>query len=824
MFTGESAKSQPVAELFQRYELLHKQDLNARRVKRELDVVSDAVDQKQITFRSFGRLFDLRLQQTKDILADDFKAYTVDATGRRRQVPIDFGEFYKGYLKDEANSRVTAHIDAKSGLLTAAIYDHQNRQTYFIEPIDLAIPGSIDLNNDTMIVYRPEDFVLPKSSLPHENQSFCGYIKMDDEIHNRSMTTTTLVEPEVSHNLEKRHIFSDNFWDEAQKEEPTKCSLKLVADHTFYEHVGGADLKKTINFLITLIQRVNEIFEATEWKYSKEDDDVLRGYGFLVGELIVHEQSTDSYADEVAHYNANRSDWEVRNLLESFARSSGHRSFCLAHLFTHRSFANGVLGLAYVASPRRHSFGGVCSPWYDREGRRLYLNTGLSTTLNTFGRRVPMRQAVLVAAHELGHNWGAEHDPAAAECSPKLSNGGSFIMNTFAVSSYESNNARFSACSRRSVKSVLRSKAPECFSRPKRTFCGNGVRESGEQCDPGLAAGPTGDACCTASCRLKPQAVCSDRNQPCCVSCAFAPLSMQLACRDANELDCQAAAICNGSSASCPPPVPLPDGTSCPDDGQCRAGHCLPFCETLGKSSCLCEQPADACLKCCRDTSNSTCRPWPNSLRLRDGTPCVRGLCNAGKCVQMAHDYVERFWRIIEDIHIDSFRQFLKDNLVGCVIVVSLFIFIPACYFIEVHDQTVKREYDAWQKQQVERTLRSQSTNGQPSSQRWKQRWQEEWNRQRAAASSSNVPLRAMAQPETLPAQPNRRQFRQAQTPRPLVTTGSAPNFRNVHPLIRANRTSFSNRPNRQPRGRIHEINDLSPYQLYDQSIRRSIL
>jgi disintegrin and metalloproteinase domain-containing protein 17 len=763
--------------------------LSSKRSKRSLDSLSDALDRKQITFRSYGRQFDLQLQQTREILADDFKAFAVDASGRRKQITVDIGEFYKGHLNDELNSKVTAHIDPESGLMTAAIYDLQNKQTYFVEPIGLAIPDAT-ADNQTMIVYRPQDFVLPQSPQSNGNNSFCAYIKVDDDFDHRLSN-----ESEVR--VRKRHIFSDNFWDETQKEEPTKCSLKLVADHTFFEQMGGGDLKKTINLLITLVQRVNEIFEATEWKYSPEDDDVLRGYGFLVGELVVHEQYSESYSDNLPHYNANQSAWQVRDLLEAFARSTSHRSFCLAHLFTHQSFSNGVLGLAYVASPRKHSFGGVCSPWYDREGRRLYLNTGLSTTQNTFGQRVSMRQAVLVASHELGHNWGAEHDPIAVECSPKPAVGGSFVMNTFAVSSYEPNNARFSACSRRSIKSVLRSKSPECFSRPKRTFCGNGVREPGEQCDAGLAAGPTGDACCTASCRLKPNAMCSDRNQPCCVSCAFASPTLQLSCRDANELDCQAKAICNGSSAACPPPVALADGSGCPDDGKCRAGRCVPFCETQGKLSCLCESPVDACLKCCRESINSTCRPWPNALRLRDGTACVRGLCNNGRCVQMANDHVERFWRIIDGIHIDSFQQFLKDNLVGCVIIVSLFIFIPACYFVEVHDRTVKRQYQGWQKQQIQRSLRSQSTN-QPRSQ-WQQRWQQQWNQQRRAPT----------------ADVQHRQFRQM--PDSVETSQFA--ARTVQPPIRANRTSFSNRPNR---GRIHEINNLSPYQLYDPPTRQS--
>ena len=49
-------------------------------------------------------------------------------------------------------------------------------------------------------------------------------------------------------------------------------------------------------------------------------------------------------------------------LWQMFSRHSEYQSFCLAHLFTHVSFENGVLGLAYIAGPRVYSVGGICSP------------------------------------------------------------------------------------------------------------------------------------------------------------------------------------------------------------------------------------------------------------------------------------------------------------------------------------------------------------------------------------------------------------------------------------------------------------------------------
>lgn len=49
-------------------------------------------------------------------------------------------------------------------------------------------------------------------------------------------------------------------------------------------------------------------------------------------------------------------------LMQVFSREYSHKDFCLAHLFTDLKFEGGILGLAYVGSPRRNSVGGICTP------------------------------------------------------------------------------------------------------------------------------------------------------------------------------------------------------------------------------------------------------------------------------------------------------------------------------------------------------------------------------------------------------------------------------------------------------------------------------
>jgi acetyltransferase-like isoleucine patch superfamily enzyme len=108
------------------------------------------------------------------------------------------------------------------------------------------------------------------------------------------------------------------------------------------------------------------------------------------------------------------------------------------------------------------------------------------------------------------------------------------------------------------------------------SVCGNGVVDSGEQCD--------GGACCTESCTLAPAGMsCGPRNGPC----------------DLEE-------FCTGASASCPADSLVAAGTECRAAvGPCDvAEYCLGF--------------------------NAACPA--NSLQI-DETPCSGGSCFLGACV-----------------------------------------------------------------------------------------------------------------------------------------------------------------------------------------------
>ncbi|XP_033504589.1 disintegrin and metalloproteinase domain-containing protein 17 isoform X2 [Epinephelus lanceolatus] len=666
------------------FDVLPLSSLQTHSVRRR-DVQTQTHVEKLVSFDALQRQFKLYLRTNDQLFTEDFRAVIVDEDGQERSYTVNRHNYFTGHVIGEENSRVQAHIDDHE--FSAHILTDEAE--YNIEPLWRFTSAPPD---GRLLIYRSED--IRNLSRLHQ-PSVCGYMTSDpaqllpDGVKAAMLEDGEEEEESVIRGKRQIHDHRKN-----------TCPLLLVADHRFFEHMGRKEESTTLNYLIELIDRVDDIYRNTSW------DEEFTGYGVQIQQIIIEKVPTEVEPGK-SHYNMkgspaeDRDVWDVKKLLEQFSVDIAEKAsnVCLAHLFTYQDFDEGTLGLAYVAPSKPDIPGGLCSkacPPSANEQRAIYLNTGLTSTKN-YGKTILTKEADLVTTHELGHNFGAEHDPDnIRDCAPREDQGGKYVMYPIAVSGDHVNNKMFSNCSKRSIVKRLRAKAPTCFKQRNINVCGNSRVEQGEECDPGLLH-INSDRCCTAECRLKAGAQCSDRNSACCKNCRFE--SEGEVCQEPINATCKGHSYCTGKSSECPPPENASDKTICLDSGECLNGECVPFCQAVLKlQPCACNETNSSCKVCCR-SSSGVCAPYQdatgNFLFLRKGKPCTVGFCDgAGKCMKQVQDVVERLWDFIDKLDINTFGKFLADNIVGSVVAFSLLFWVPFSILVHCVDKKLDQQYE----------------------------------------------------------------------------------------------------------------------------------
>ncbi|XP_056283324.1 disintegrin and metalloproteinase domain-containing protein 17a isoform X1 [Pseudoliparis swirei] len=659
---------------------------------RKRDVHTESHLERFVSFRALHRHFKLYLTTNTNLFTEHFKAVFVDKHGKEENYNVNLQNYFTGHVVGEENSRVQAHIEGDE--FSAHILTDEAE--YNVEPLWRFIDSPAD---GRLLVYRSDDI---KNLTRIVSPKVCGYIHADasnilPQASSRDRDGQEEVEQEKGpHHREKR---------QTHDHKKNTCPLLLVADYRFFKNMGRGQESVTLNYLIELIDRVDDMYRNTTW------DDEFKGYGVQIHQIIINKEPTKAPRGHAGtgwvHYNMENSPvkgkvvWDVKRLLEQFSSDIAENAstVCLAHLFTYQDFDEGTLGLAYVAPSKPQALGGLCpKPYYPSNSAKKpsYLNTGLTSTKN-YGKTILTKEADLVTTHELGHNFGAEHDPDNIPyCAPSDDQGGKFVMYPIAVSGDHYNNKRFSNCSKISVGKTLRFKAPVCFKERNSKVCGNSRVEAGEECDPGLLH-LNDDPCCTAECKFKLAAKCSDRNSPCCRSCMYELAGTR--CQEPISATCKGISSCTGNSSRCPPPENAEDDTVCVDSGRCLNGDCNPFCEAMQNlQSCACNETENSCQVCCRG-SDGACSPFIQTngsfLYLRKGKPCTVGFCGeGGKCMKQVQDVIERLWDFIDKLDINTFGKFLADNIVGSVVVFSLVFWIPLSILVHCVDKRLDEQYE----------------------------------------------------------------------------------------------------------------------------------
>ncbi|XP_051502053.1 disintegrin and metalloproteinase domain-containing protein 12 [Myxocyprinus asiaticus] len=183
--------------------------------------------------------------------------------------------------------------------------------------------------------------------------------------------------------------------------------------------------------------------------------------------------------------------------------------------------------------------------------------------------------AAVTLAHEMGHNFGMNHDTPERGCGCGMTvDRGGCIMSPSTGYPFPT---VFSTCSKKDLVMSLEKGVGMClYNMPEVKMlyggqkCGNGYIEEGEECDCGEPEECMNPCCNATTCTLKGDAVCA--HGQCCEDCQLKPAGTP--CREASN-SCDLPEFCTGTNPHCPANVYLHDGHACHNmDGYCYNGIC----------------------------------------------------------------------------------------------------------------------------------------------------------------------------------------------------------------------------------------------------------
>ena len=173
------------------------------------------------------------------------------------------------------------------------------------------------------------------------------------------------------------------------------CHMRVAVDHLFFSQIGGSSNQDTFAEVVTAFNLVQDIYRTTDFDGDGIQDFITPSIGQF--DILTLNDPNYRFGDS--------SSIPVSEFLNRWSEDD-QTNFCLAMLLTNRDFADGVLGLAWVAQPPGGNRGGICEDRVRLSVGERSLNTAIVTYTN-YGNVQPRAVSVVTIAHELGHNFGS---------------------------------------------------------------------------------------------------------------------------------------------------------------------------------------------------------------------------------------------------------------------------------------------------------------------------------------------------------------------------------------------------------------------------------
>nr|CAD7578942.1 unnamed protein product [Timema californicum] len=243
------------------------------------------------------------------------------------------------------------------------------------------------------------------------------------------------------------------------------CSILLLADHMFFRHVAARNVRTATNLMLDMLHEADAIFRNSDFNGDGLPDNI----GFKARYIIILTSSKSSMNHLQGYGLDGGAPVDGKVYLHHLSSYELLHRVCAGVAFTAQPFQSKALGLSFTSvrnslGRNGDQIGGIC----DRpRGSGLSFNALTITLMTDTGLQISRATSQLALAHELGHSFGARHDPLEGACQ-------GYLMKPTSLNGSQRTHYSFSPCSLRQIAHTIKLKG-YCLDEFEHPYCGNGT-------------------------------------------------------------------------------------------------------------------------------------------------------------------------------------------------------------------------------------------------------------------------------------------------------------------------------------------------------------